>query len=112
MREFVFALEYDPGTNPVADVLADHPDAAVRSLSCHVTSDSLWRVDHASGPPEALEALERAYETADYFARTVSSGTTVGPTARSRFWIARPTRSSSTPTGSAPKSVRRSPTSP
>ncbi|OVE85655.1 helix-turn-helix domain-containing protein [Natronolimnobius baerhuensis] len=68
MREFVFALEYEPGTNPVADVLADHPDASVRSLSCHVSADSLWRVDHASGPEEALEALEQAYETADYFA--------------------------------------------
>ncbi|MFC4543682.1 helix-turn-helix domain-containing protein [Halosolutus amylolyticus] len=68
MREFVFALEYEPGTNPVADVLAEYPDTSVRSLSCHVTSDSLWRVDHATGSPEALEALERAYENADYCA--------------------------------------------
>ncbi|NGM67560.1 transcriptional regulator [Natronolimnobius sp. AArcel1] len=68
MREFVFALEYEPGTNPVADVLADHPDASIRSLSCHVSADSLWRVDHASGSEEALESLEQAYKTADYFA--------------------------------------------
>ncbi|WP_247000049.1 helix-turn-helix domain-containing protein [Halosolutus gelatinilyticus] len=68
MREFVFALEYEPGTNPVADVLADHPDTTIRSLSCHVTSDSLWRVDHATGSEQALAELEAAYETADYFA--------------------------------------------
>ena len=68
MREFVFALEYEPGTNPVADVLADYPDASIRSLSCHVTADSLWRVDHAEGSSEALEALEEAYKTADFFA--------------------------------------------
>ncbi|ELY52844.1 helix-turn-helix domain-containing protein [Natronococcus jeotgali] len=68
MREFVFALEYDPGTNPVADVLATHPDASVRSLSCHVSADSLWRVDLATGPEGALAELEAAYETADYFA--------------------------------------------
>ncbi|MWV39497.1 helix-turn-helix domain-containing protein [Natrialba sp. INN-245] len=68
MREFVFALEYEPGTNPVADVLADYSGTSIRSLSCHVSADSLWRVDHASGSAEALEALERAYETADYFA--------------------------------------------
>ena len=68
MREFVFALEYDPGTNPVADVLAEHPDASIRSLSCHVTPESLWRVDHATGPADALEALESAYRHADYFA--------------------------------------------
>ncbi|MFC4437314.1 MULTISPECIES: helix-turn-helix domain-containing protein [Natrialbaceae] len=68
MREFVFALEYDPGTNPVADVLAAYPDASIRSLSCHVTPDSLWRVDLATGSEEALAELEAAYETADYFA--------------------------------------------
>ena len=68
MREFVFALEYDPGANPVADVLADHSEASIRSLSCHVTPESLWRVDHATGPADALEALEDAYRHADYFA--------------------------------------------
>ncbi|SIR96951.1 helix-turn-helix domain-containing protein [Natronorubrum thiooxidans] len=68
MREFVFALEYESGANPVADVLAEYPAASIRSLSCHVTEDSLWRVDHAEGPPEALEALEDAYKTADFFA--------------------------------------------
>ncbi|MDQ2050138.1 helix-turn-helix domain-containing protein [Natronolimnohabitans sp. A-GB9] len=68
MRKFVFALEYEAGTNPVADVLADYPEASIRSLSCHVTSDSLWRVDHAEGPAEALEALEEAYETSEFFA--------------------------------------------
>ncbi|ARS91229.1 helix-turn-helix domain-containing protein [Natrarchaeobaculum aegyptiacum] len=68
MREFVFALEYEPETNPVADVLAEHPGASIRSLSCHVTADSLWRVDHAEGPSEALAELEEAYETADYYA--------------------------------------------
>ncbi|MXV63968.1 transcriptional regulator [Natronorubrum sp. JWXQ-INN-674] len=68
MREFVFALEYESGTNPVADVLAEHPEASIRSLSCHVTSDSLWRVDHAEGPAEALEALEDAYKTSEFFA--------------------------------------------
>ncbi|WP_440765937.1 helix-turn-helix domain-containing protein [Natronorubrum sp. DTA7] len=68
MREFVFALEYESGTNPVADVLADYPETSIRSLSCHVTRDSLWRVDHAEGSSEALEALEDAYKTADFFA--------------------------------------------
>ncbi|SDQ48544.1 helix-turn-helix domain-containing protein [Natronobacterium texcoconense] len=68
MREFVFALEYEAGTNPVADVLAAYPDASIRSLSCHVTEDSLWRVDHAEGPDEALAELEHAYEDADFFA--------------------------------------------
>lgn len=68
MREFVFALEHEPGTNPVADVLEAHPDTTVRSLSCHVTEDRLWRVDHADGTPEALEELEAAYSGSTYCA--------------------------------------------
>lgn len=48
MRELVFTLDYDPGCNTVADTLADHPDARIRSLSLHATAESLWRVDHAT----------------------------------------------------------------
>ncbi|WP_254763507.1 helix-turn-helix domain-containing protein [Natrinema marinum] len=68
MREFVFALEYDPGTNPVADVLEANPDTTVRSLSCHVTPESLWRVDHATGSEAGIEALEAAYREPAYCA--------------------------------------------
>ena len=68
MRAVVFALEYEPGTNPVADVLETFADASIRSLSCHVTSESLWRVDHATGSPEALDTLESAYRDTSYCA--------------------------------------------
>lgn len=68
MRELVFALDYDPGCNAVADTLADHPDARIRSLSLHATAESLWRVDHATGPPAALTAIEDTFLTADYYA--------------------------------------------
>ena len=68
MREFVFALEYDPGTNPVADVLEANPETTVRSLACHVTPESLWRVDHATGSQAGIEALEGAYREPTYCA--------------------------------------------
>ncbi|MEF8906049.1 MAG: helix-turn-helix domain-containing protein [Haloarculaceae archaeon] len=68
MRELVFALEYEPGYNRVADTLADHPDARIRSLSLHATAERLWRVDHATGTPEALEDIEDTFLTADYYA--------------------------------------------
>ena len=68
MRELVFALEYDLGCNRVADALADHPDARVRSLSLHATAERLWRVDHATGTPEALDAIEDAFLNGDYYA--------------------------------------------
>jgi len=57
MREFVFALEFDPGTNPVADILAAHSETRLRSLSCHVTAETLWRVDHVTGSEAALDAV-------------------------------------------------------
>ncbi|HKL29324.1 MAG TPA: helix-turn-helix domain-containing protein [Natrialbaceae archaeon] len=68
MRELVFALDYRPGCNAVADTLAEHPDARIRSLSLHATADRLWRVDHVTGPPDALDAVAEAFLTADYYA--------------------------------------------
>jgi predicted DNA binding protein len=68
MRSLVFALEYDPGCNRVADTLAAHPDARIRSLSLHATAERLWRVDHATGTPAALDDIEDAFLTADYYA--------------------------------------------
>ncbi|MDZ5810748.1 helix-turn-helix domain-containing protein [Halorubrum sp. AD140] len=68
MRELVFALEYEPGRNRVADALAAHPGARVRSLSLHATDDHLWRVDHATGTPAALAAVEVAFTDGDYYA--------------------------------------------
>lgn len=67
MRELVFELDYRPGWNPVADTLAEYPDATICSLSFHVTADKLWRVDHFQGPQEAVPDLESAYRTTDYF---------------------------------------------
>jgi predicted DNA binding protein len=68
MREFVFTLEFDPETNPVADILAAHSETRLRSLSCHVTAETLWRVDHVTGSEAALDAVVEAVTTADYYA--------------------------------------------
>lgn len=67
MRELVFALEYDPGSNAVADILAANPETTIRSLSCHVTSDNLWRVDHVSGNDDALDELAETVADAAYY---------------------------------------------
>lgn len=68
MREVVFAIEYEPGRNAVADTLAEHPDARIRSVSLHATESSLWRVDHATGQVDALADVEDTFLTADYYA--------------------------------------------
>jgi hypothetical protein len=61
MREVEFVVAHEPGANPVADLPADHPEARLRSLACHVTEASRWRVDRASGSAAALDALEAGY---------------------------------------------------
>jgi len=67
MRELVFVLEHEPGCDRVADALAEHPGARIRSLSLHATADSLWRVDHVTGSPDALTDIEEASLAADYY---------------------------------------------
>jgi len=67
MRELVFALEYTPGTNAVADILAANPETKIRSLSCHVTPDNLWRVDHVAGGHGALDDLTDTVADAEYY---------------------------------------------
>lgn len=57
MRELVFALEYAPGNNAVADILTANPKTEIRSLSDHVIPDNLWRVDHVTGGQSALDGL-------------------------------------------------------
>lgn len=67
MRELVFALEYAPGTNAVADILAANPETKIRSLSCHVSPDHLWRVDHVTGGDDALDELAETVASAEYY---------------------------------------------
>lgn len=74
MRELLFELDYASGWNQLADTLADYPETVVRSLSCHVTADRLWRVDRVEGTAAALDAVEAAYEAAEYFPDCLVSG--------------------------------------
>jgi predicted DNA binding protein len=74
MRELVFEIEYDPGSNSVADTLAEYPDARIRSLSLHATTESLWRVDHVTGPADALADIEAAFLDADYYTDCLTPG--------------------------------------
>jgi len=67
MRELVFALEYAPGTNAVADILADNPETKIRSLSCHVSPKNLWRVDYVSGRETALDNIAETVTDAEYY---------------------------------------------
>lgn len=68
MRELVFTLTYTPGCDPLADTLAEYSETRIRSQACHVTTESLWRIDHVTGPSDAVTALEEQYLAPEYCA--------------------------------------------
>lgn len=61
MRELVFTVGYDRGADPVMDCFIDAPDMVNRTISCHVTSDVMWRLDRVVGPTAGLEALDDVF---------------------------------------------------
>jgi hypothetical protein len=54
VREFVFTVTYDRGADPIADIFIDYPDVISKSLTCTVTTDSIWHLDRITGPEDAL----------------------------------------------------------
>jgi predicted DNA binding protein len=61
----VFAVEYDPGADPVMDVFIENEELRSRSVACHVSEEGIWRIDRLSGPAGALEAIDRVYDVHD-----------------------------------------------
>ncbi|NEU55586.1 helix-turn-helix domain-containing protein [Halorussus sp. MSC15.2] len=58
MREFDFTVVYSEGADHLMDVFIEFPQLYSRTVSCHVTSDTMWRVDEVTGPREALSAYD------------------------------------------------------
>lgn len=58
MREFAFTVEYERGADPLADLFIDHPSAVATAVTVSVSTRGLWRVDHVSGPSDALDDIE------------------------------------------------------
>ena len=61
MREFEFIVTYDRGADPIADVFITYPQLMSKSLTCTVTTDSIWHLDRIAGPEEALTALDDVF---------------------------------------------------
>jgi hypothetical protein len=66
MREFVFTVEYERGTDPLADLFIEHPSAVAKAVTVSVSTRGLWRVDHVSGPSDALAAFEALLTDPEY----------------------------------------------
>lgn len=57
----MFTIEFDPRSDQVMDVLADHPRTQARMIACAVSPDNSWRLDRITGPATALERLDDVY---------------------------------------------------
>ena len=60
MREFVFTVTYEAGADDLMDVFIRNPALTARTASCHVTTNTMWRVDEVTGPEPALRAYDEA----------------------------------------------------
>ncbi|MFC6836152.1 helix-turn-helix domain-containing protein [Halomarina ordinaria] len=58
MRELTFAIEYDPGADPIMDVFAAYPSLTAHSLDGVIAADQFWRIERFSGPAAALSRIE------------------------------------------------------
>lgn len=59
MRELTFALEFDPGVDPVMDTFIEFSQLGSDSLASCVRRDRIWSIERFVGPTEALEEIER-----------------------------------------------------
>lgn len=60
MREFAFRVVYEAGADDLMDVFIDNPELSSRTVSCHVTPNTMWRVDRVEGPEAALAEYDEA----------------------------------------------------
>jgi len=59
MRELSFALEFDPGVDPVMDACIDYPELRADSMGSPIRRDRFWSVERFVGPSKALDRIER-----------------------------------------------------
>lgn len=73
MREFAFTIEYEEGADPLMDAFIEYPETHARAMNCHVSADSMWRVDRFAGPEAALERIEDVFESGDHCTECLGS---------------------------------------
>lgn len=58
MREFVFAIHFEPGADGVMDAFIEAPRARSEAFVCSLGGDQAWRVERVVGPTAALDRIE------------------------------------------------------
>lgn len=58
MREFAFTVEYEKGVDEFMDLFIENSDLHSQTIAIHATTESMWRLDRMSGPPDVLEEFD------------------------------------------------------
>ncbi|ELZ05294.1 helix-turn-helix domain-containing protein [Natrialba asiatica] len=59
MQEFVFTVTYDSGADDLMDVFIEYSELYARTIACHATTETMWRVDDVTGSRDALAAYDQ-----------------------------------------------------
>ncbi len=62
MREFVFTVEYENGTDGVMDLFIEHPNLYARSMEINATSETVWGIEKVVGPAAVLDEFDDELE--------------------------------------------------
>ncbi|WIV65676.1 helix-turn-helix domain-containing protein [Natrialbaceae archaeon AArc-T1-2] len=73
LREFTFSLEYEPGTDPIADIVREHPTLEMSTIDVVLGDRSCIRLVQLTGPPNATDRLQTALEDRDYRPRSLGA---------------------------------------
>jgi len=61
IREFEFVLRFEPGADKLMDVFRQYDSLSVWSSAIFVSKKHMWRLDHAKGTNEALNAFDEVF---------------------------------------------------
>jgi hypothetical protein len=73
MREFTFAITYEPGADPLTDEFIDCPELAADSMDVPLGDGAFCRVERFTGPRPALDAVERLRTDTGYVGESVGT---------------------------------------
>jgi len=58
MREVIFTVEYEKGTNEVMDLFIENPDLYARSMEINATSEAVWGIEKVVGSAAVLDEFD------------------------------------------------------
>jgi predicted DNA binding protein len=61
MRECEFVLTFEAGADELMDLFIEREGLRARTASCFANERAMWRVDHVTGPSDALDAVAERF---------------------------------------------------